>query len=296
MKTLVTGSTGLTGSLFLAKIAEKSPFTKLTCLVRSRSSTSLIDPLKLQISYCMGDSAVPETWDNLLHENVFDTIIHIVQLRQIPVILEALKRANQRPHLIIIGTTGVFSKYNTYSAEYKDAESCLEQYQGTICLLRPTMIYGSHQDKNIHKLIRFCNSYKFFPVFGSGNNLLQPVHTDDLAQALLYAFEHPEIQGEYNLSGGTVVTLNELIFLVSKVLGKPVRAIHAPLNLGIGLATVAEKILKRRSPVKREQILRLQEDKAYSNSIACEKLNFSPRSLEDGLRQEVTLLKLNNII
>ena len=214
----------------------------------------------------------------------------------VPTIIDILKKAQQTPRLIIIGTTGVYSKYNLYSAEYKDAESYLAKYTGSYCLLRPTMIYGSHRDKNLHKLIKFCHRYGFFPVFGSGRNLVQPIHADDIAKTLLYAWQHSNIQGAYDISGESVINFRELLALVGKLIDKPIHPIFLPLNFGIFSATILEKVLKKRSPVRREQILRLQEDKAYPHDAAKRDLEFCPRSLEIGLQQEIDLMRSLGII
>ncbi|MGF1479778.1 MAG: NAD-dependent epimerase/dehydratase family protein [Cyanophyceae cyanobacterium] len=294
-KTLLTGATGLTGTLFLTRLAAVAPQTEIGCLVRPQSDRRTIDALNLRLSYHRGDSATAQTWKKLL-EHRWETIIHLVQLRQVPTLLESLATARQSPRLIIIGTTGVYSKFNQYSAEYQAAERLLERYPGAVCLLRPTMIYGSPRDQNLHRLITFCHRYGFFPVFGSGGNLLQPIHADDIAQALLTVWQHPQIHGAYDLSGGSVVTLSELLALVAKLLEKPVRALSLPLNLGIWSATALETVFGERSPVRREQILRLQEDKAYAHQAATRDLNFSPRSLEVGLRQEVELMRAQGII
>jgi nucleoside-diphosphate-sugar epimerase len=296
MKTLMTGATGLTGKLFLKRLADINPSTEISCLIRPTSDRTLIDRLNLNLTYYIGDSSISETWDKILTQEKFDTIIHLVQLRQVPTILKSLKKAEQTPRLIIIGTTGIYSKYNQYSAGYQEAEKDLSQYPGSFCLLRPTMIYGSPEDKNLHKLIKFCHRYGFFPVFGSGNNLLQPIHADDIAQALLSVWNRPQIQGSYDISGATIVTLYELLQLVEKLIDKPVRKISFPLNLGIWLATTLEGILGENSPVRREQILRLQEDKAYPHDLAKKDLDFSPRTLEVGLQQEVALMRTQGII
>jgi nucleoside-diphosphate-sugar epimerase len=190
----------------------------------------------------------------------------------------------------------VYSKYNEYSAEYKKAESYLQQYAGSYGLLRPTMIYGSPQDKNLHKLIKFCHRYGFFPIFGSGDNLLQPVHADDIAQMLLKVWECPNIKGAYDLSGGSIVSFRQLILLVEKLLGKSVRPLSFPLKFGIWSATLLENTLGKKSPVRREQILRLQEDKAYSHEEAKRDLGFTPRTLEVGLQQEIELMRSQGII
>ena len=287
----MTGCTGLTGGLFLNYFAKVFPERELNCLVRPNSDRSSLSHLNLKLNYCIGDSSNPETWKNIFSDFIPDTIIHIAQLRHIPAIISCLDKLKKIPHLIIIGTTGIYSQYNEYSQDYKIAENKLQTYQGSYCLLRPTMIYGSHRDKNLHKLIKFCDRYGFFPVFGAGDNLVQPVHAEDLAQTLLTALQRPHIQGAYDLSGGTVVTFRELLTLVGKLLGKPVRQISLPLNAGVWSATILENLLKERSPVRREQILRLQEDKAYPHDAAQRDLDFFPRSLEEGLRQEVELMR-----
>ena len=297
MKTLITGATGLTGTLLLERLAASHPRTELTCLVRPNSDNrTFINSLNLNLKYYTGDCSNSQTWDNILSQEQFETIIHIVQLRLVPTILDSLKKAQQTPRLIIIGTTGVYSKYNEYSAEYKDAESHLAKYTGSYCLLRPTMIYGSHRDKNLHKLIKFCHRYGFFPVFGSGKNLVQPIHADDIAKTLLYVWQHSNIQGAYDISGESIVNFRELLALVEKLIEKPVRPIFLPLNFGIFSATILENLLKDRSPIRQEQILRLQEDKAYPHDAAKRDLGFSPRSLEIGLKEEVELMCSQRII
>lgn len=293
---LLTGATGLTGNLLLKHLAETSPRSNVCCLVRPTSDRRLIETLNLTLNFFIGDSAETSTWEQFLNNYSPTTIIHIASIRHIPVILSSLQKAGQTPRLIVIGTTGVYSKYNQYSKDYKVIEAQLAQYPGSYCLLRPTMIYGSHRDKNLHKLIKFCDRYGFFPVFGSGQCLLQPIHADDLAKTILSALQRPNIQGTYDLSGGSIVTFRELLAIVEKHLGKPVRPIYLSLNLGVWAAALAENVLGTKSPVRREQILRLQEDKAYSHDAAQRDLGFFPRSLEVGLQQEVELLRNETII
>ena len=291
MKILVTGATGLTGSLFLNHLAEVNPGAEVDCLVRSTSDRRSIEHLNLNLSYFIGDSETSQTWDELLSKYTPETIIHIASIRHVPVILQSLEKAGKSPRFIVIGTTGVYSQYNHYSATYKNIETQLANYPGSCCLLRPTMIYGSHRDKNLHKLILFCDHYQFFPIFGQGNNLLQPIHAEDLAQALISVLLNPNITGAYDLSGGTVITLVELIALVEKILEKSVYPLPIPYALGLWSATIIEKILGKRSPIRREQVLRLQEDKAYPHESATKDFDFNPRSLDIGLREEIDIMR-----
>ena len=296
MKTLLTGSTGLTGGFLLGKIAAMYPGMEISCLVRPSSNSDLISSLNLKVSYYQGDSSSLSTWEMVLSQETFTTIIHLVQLRQVPVLLNALDRLGQTPRLIIIGTTGVYSKYNQYSSEYKISEEILSRYSSSYCLLRPTMIYGDPRDRNLHKLIKFCYQYHFFPVFGGGKNLLQPVHAEDLAQALFNVWNSPHTRGNYDVSGETIISFSDLLGLVSNLIGRPVYQLSLPLGLGIISASILETILGKGSPVTREQILRLQEDKAYSNLPAKRDFGFAPRSLELGLKQEIAIMRSQRII
>lgn len=300
---LITGATGLMGRFLLKRLEQRQlsrqPFEhQFYCLVRQTSDTDWFESLSLPVTQLIGDCEQKVAWQENLQSTRPQTLIHIASIRHIPPLLNALEEIQHFPRLIIIGTTGIYSKYNQYSAEYKLIEQRLQMYSrfGTYCLLRPTMIYGSHLDKNLHKLIKFCDRYSFFPVFGPGENLLQPVHADDLAQALLAILLNPEIAGEYDLSGGTVITFNDLIKLVGDLLGQSVRPLRLPYRLGLWSATGAEKILGRRSPVRREQILRLQEDKAYSYAAAARDFDYAPRSLAVGLQQEVEILRAEGLI
>lgn len=287
----MTGATGVTGGLWLRRLAAARPQLPVRCLLRPDSDRTRLAGLDLALSDWRGDSERAATWDELLATSRPEAIVHLAQLRHVPVILRSLQRAGQTPRLLVIGTTGVFSRFNEYARTYREAEALLAEYPGSWCLLRPTMIYGSPRDKNIHKLLRFCDRYGVFPVFGSGENLLQPVHADDLAGALLSAYLHPELRGAYDISGGTVASFRELLALAGKTLGKPVRQLSLPLGVGVGSATLLERVLGARSPVRREQILRLQEDKVFSHAAAAAAFGFAPRSLAEGLEQEVAEMR-----
>lgn len=283
------------GQLLLGRIHKQNYQGNIFCWIRSNSRQNHL-PSGLFENQVLGNCEIQKNWFNALNLLKPGTIIHIASLRHVPVILNTVAQSNQKPRLIIVGTTGVYSQYNQYSAEYQQIEQQLKRYPGQYCLLRPTMIYGSHRDKNLHKLIQFCDRYSFFPVFGSGQNLLQPAHADDLAQAILSVFLNPDIEGDYDLSGGSVVTFNELIVMVGKLLEKSVRPLKLPYRFGLWSATLSEKILGKRSPVRREQILRLQEDKAYSHEAAKRDFGYQPRSLDVGLKQEIEILRHQGMI
>ena len=297
MKLVVTGGCGLTGSILLKKISEQSHNNvEVTAIVRETTNRQPIEDLNLNLSYNIGDSSSSHTWKKILKDCIPDVVIHIASINHLSVLLDAFEDAKCYPHLVVIGSTGVYSQYRQASQRKQEMEQRLRDYKGSYCLLRPTMIYGSPRDKNIHRLVQFCDRYGFFPVFGSGENLLQPIHAEDLAQALFTVYQNPNLQGAYDLSGGTIISFKELLNLVGQYLGKPVPQVSLPLNIGVWSATLLETVLKSRSPVRREQILRLQEDKAFPHDRASQEFGFSPRPFAVGLQQEVELMRKQGLI
>ncbi|RMF25212.1 MAG: NAD-dependent epimerase/dehydratase family protein, partial [Cyanobacteria bacterium J083] len=87
MTTLLTGATGLTGTLLLERLARDTPQTKVTCLVRSTSNCTTLNQLNLKIDYLIGDSSNLEFWQKTFEQTQFDAIMHLVQLRHVPLIL-----------------------------------------------------------------------------------------------------------------------------------------------------------------------------------------------------------------
>ena len=63
---------------------------------------------------------------------------------------------------ICVHTTGRYSKFKSASSDYiRIEENIIEKYKN-VTILRPTMIYGSRNDRNMWKLIRTLYKTKFF--------------------------------------------------------------------------------------------------------------------------------------
>ncbi len=68
-------------------------------------------------------------------------------------------------------------------------------------VLRPTLIYGAGLDKSLTPIARRALRTRVFPL-PAGRGLRQPVHADDLAQAVLAALECPAAAGRVLSIGG----------------------------------------------------------------------------------------------
>ncbi|MBI3761722.1 MAG: 3-beta hydroxysteroid dehydrogenase, partial [Chloroflexi bacterium] len=157
-------------------------------------------------------------------------------------------------------------------------------------LLRPTMIYGTPRDRNIWRLIQFLRRSPAMPIVGSGRHLQQPVYVADVAEAVARVLEVDATIGQaYDLPGAEPLTFVEVIDTLSRLLGRRIHKVFIPPWLGLAAARLSRSLPlgPRISP---EQILRLEEDKAYDFDPARDDFGYRPLSFFDGALREMGYL------
>ena len=189
---------------------------------------------------------------------------------------------------VFVSTTSIFTRLATSTkATRLAAEEVIKNSSLDYTIIRPTMIYGTREDRNICRLIQFVRKYPAIPIFGSGKALQQPVYVGDVARAVLDVVGVETTHGRaFNIAGRSPIEYDDLIDVIAKATGSTIRKVHLPVWLGLALASGATKL--RRSPVTREQILRLQEDKAFSISEAEEAFGYSPLAFQEGVLRQIS--------
>ena len=140
--------------------------------------------------------------------------------------MEAAVKSGAR-RVILVHTAGIYSKYKSASLSYTEIERSINgiirnsSSEIGVLYLRPTMIFGSVNDKNISKFIKMVDALRVLPVVDHGNSLIQPVNGRDLGRAYDQVLNKQEITtGDYILSGGNAVTILTMLQLISAALGK----------------------------------------------------------------------------
>ena len=283
MKILLTGATGLLGGALLNLMLARG--YELRCLVR-RDSPNLyrLDPQQVEVFY--GDAGDEGTLSEALRG--VEAFVHVAGIQYAPQVISASRRTGVG-RLLVVGSTSVHSAYEFRSGMRKGMEALVRGSGLDWTIVRPSMIYGSERDKNMHKLLRFLDRSPVFPMFGSGENLWQPVYYEDLAHGTLAALETGPGEN-YDLPGAEPLTYAKMVETAARALGRRVRILRMPLEpvrLGLRAAEVARLPL----PVKSEQVLRLREDKAYPFEKARLSLDYAPRGFEAGICLEVERLR-----
>jgi nucleoside-diphosphate-sugar epimerase len=190
--------------------------------------------------------------------------------------------------LVALSSTSRFSKDDSDDAEERQVARCLrnaeEQVQAWAqrhgvewVILRPTLIYGFGQDKNIAEIARFIRRFGFFPLFGKANGLRQPIHAADVAGACLAALQAScAANRAYNIAGGEKLTYRDMVARVFTALGRRPRLATVPLWV-FRLAVTLLCCLPRYRQWSAAMAERMNRDLVFDHSDAERDLGFKPR-------------------
>lgn len=289
MKILITGANGHSGKIFLNNIENnrKNIYEEIHVVVRNSSLDDFIERSPLNIIKHVGDIKDSDFVENITKD--IDVILHIAGIQMSELIFyKAIE--NNINWIISIHTTGRYSKFKSASAEYIDIEDKLLKLRDkiNITILRPTMIYGSSRDRNMNKLIKFIDRFPIYPIFGNGNNLMQPVNAKDLAIAYQQVIENSEItiNENYNLSGKYPIKYKNLISTVSQHLNKRTVLVKLPIIFSRFFVRICRKLVPK-FPLNEEQVLRMKEDKDFTHLKATKDFGYNPMSFEEGIVEEI---------
>lgn len=287
MKVLVLGATGFTGRRVVPALLENGHSVR--CLIRRASNLSGL--AGLDIERVTGDASDRE--EVLSAARDMDAAVVLVSPGSGlgPKLVDCFQRSSI-DRCLFFSTTSIFQTLEEGDREFRlRAESAIRNSGLAWTIVRPTMIYGAPDDRNISRLLHYLMKRSWIPVPGSGNYLLQPVFADDLAHAVPQILERDSTSGrDYNLPGGQKLTFNEMIDLIGECLGRRIWKVHLPaLPVIWGLRFLEG--LKISAPLKSEQVCRLNEHKAYSLQPAQDDFGYRARSFREGVQEEVQILR-----
>lgn len=287
MKLLLTGSTGHSGLYFLDHLNSNSIFDEVICIIRDESKKNLHSKYEnINFRYVIGDL---ENIKNLVTSiGNIDVVMNIANIKYSLSLVEVRNELNFN-WFIGIHTTGVYSKYKMASEEYKNIEEKLDLVNDIdITILRPTMIYGSLSDKNMSRLIKFIHRSPFFPIFGNGKNLMQPVRAQDLGEAYYKVIQNEKSTRNvnYNLSGKREIEYENIIKIIADKLHRKILIVKIPIWFSILCAKIANTFFSK-FPINVEQVYRMQEDKVFSHQKATQDFGFDPMDFDKGIEIEV---------
>ncbi|EMS80516.1 NAD-dependent epimerase/dehydratase family protein [Desulfotignum phosphitoxidans] len=144
-------------------------------------------------------------------------------------------------------------------------------------ILRPTLIYGDGNDKNISEIAAIVNRLGFFPLLGKARGKRQPVHAQDVAAACAAALDATHVVNRaYNLTGGETLTYREMVVRVFDNLGRKPMLPSFPEWI-FALALSGLRVIPRYRHWTMAMVQRMNRDLVFDSSEAVHDFGYAPR-------------------
>lgn len=290
-RVLITGITGKSGAVFAGLLGEEGGTLgyALRVLVRTQAQRDWAARLLPHAEIVLGDLDDQQDLDRMTKD--VDVLFHIAGIQRSWPLVEAAA-ANQVRRMVLVHTTGIYSKYKAAGEEYRKTEAkidALARREGiSVTYLRPTMIYGTLNDRNMIQFIKMVDRLNPMPMVNHGRYTLQPVNCRDLGKAywqVLSALDKTDGKS-YILSGRDSLLLCELFEEIAGCLGVSRRFCSVPFPLAYAGAWGVYGLTLGKLDF-REKVQRLCEDRSFPHEDAARDFGYAPMPFSQGLRMEV---------
>ena len=226
---VILGATSMIGRHLLRRLAERG-FTG-QCLSRRSRPASRETPQGFSWGTLSpkGELSVPDDAD----------LLSLVPIYALP---SLLARVTGGGRLVALSTTGITYKvHSSDPAERAEAETekRAEEEIGRLCrergivwtILRPTLIYDPGLDLNVSAIAAVARRLGFVPVAWPATGLRQPIHADDVAQAMVAALDAPGAAHRIlDIPGGETLTYRDMVRRIFRALGRRPVLLYLPLG------------------------------------------------------------------
>ncbi len=240
MRVAVTGANGFVGRHLVARLLRGGHDVRALISERPGAEKELPDPSGSQMNVRRADVRKPESL-----RGAFDGIDAVVHTVAVPterkqrfadvnvagvahVVAEARRAGVGR--IVHMGALGAdpASPY-PYLRSKGEGEALVTGSGIGHVVLQPSLLFGEGDD--FFPRLAFSLIFPVVPVPGDGKARFQPVHVDDMAQALATAVEGREISGVYEIGGAERVTYDEMLAETMRGTGRRRPTLHVPVPL-----------------------------------------------------------------
>ena len=315
-RVLVLGGTGFLGSHLAERLARSGTAVRVAAR-RGRWPWGTPPPGLEVTAFDLGQVEAPRDWDALVEGSTgIVNLAGVLQRPGLPAevyrrthveaprrLLAAAARSGASPRIVHVSTTGVLGPTGprplgedaplrpttVYERTKAEGESLVlgERPRGIeVVVVRPGLVYGE-RDLHLLGLWRSLASGAFRTI-GGGAARWQPVHVDDVVEALARALSRPGIDGGvFQAAGAQEVSVAELAAAIARRLGTEVRGPDLPIPVALAAGLALETLLLPfgiEPPLTRARVRTLTGDRLYRIDRAREVLGWSPGvGLDEGL-------------
>ncbi len=289
IKLAVLGATGFLGINLVKRLKEEG--YDFIALIRRTSNTRLLDELNISYDYCNFNnvSDIKSKLDNI------SIIIHLAaitpnkkepNLKDANItftknIISSINKTKIKKIIYISSANVLDNIQDDYELSKKECEKLVIESSLNYVILRPSLIYGQYDDKNLTTILQIIKNFPIIPIGGNGKYKIQPVYVEDVVSAIIFSLNQKISNKTYVVAGPEPIEFNKVIDIISSVLNKRRLKLHIPISITYILLKFYNFFSSKTLPIKSKKVI---ESKKYDISATKIDLNYNPISFHEGIK------------
>jgi nucleoside-diphosphate-sugar epimerase len=240
-KIVITGAAGLLGQNLIQCIKLRG-YSNIVAIDKNVANSATLRRLHSDVTVIEADLAQDNGWQHVLTDadvlvcchaqigglkrKLFESNNILATHRLLDV--ARLKRVR---YLVHVSSASVNSAaVNLYSESKTAQEALVDMSDIPRVVLRPTLMFGQFDSKNLGWLAQFMAKIPVFPLPGDGRYPRQPLYVGDFCNVIM-ACVQKRVSGKYNISGLTKINYIDLILMIKKTLRLSTRVVAIPYGV-----------------------------------------------------------------
>jgi uncharacterized protein YbjT (DUF2867 family) len=250
---LITGATGYVASHLLPRIAE----AKLPARGMARSAKSLDKVRRHGLEAVQGDVTDKASIERAMQD--VRTVVHLAAINRdgndvtledvnhvgTAKVVEAAKAAGVRHIINVIGLGADANSRERLPRSQGRAKDVIRTSGIPYTIIEPSVIFG-RGDEFINTIAGLIRLAPIVPLPAGGTTQFQPIWVGDVAEAIMHALHAPDkYQGVFPCGGPEVMTYEDIVDIVARVMDKRVMKISVPVGLLRPAVTIMDSTLPK---------------------------------------------------
>lgn len=168
-------------------------------------------------------------------------------------------------HISAIGADA--KSQSVYASTKGKGEDAIRTIKPDAVILRPSIVFGP-EDGFFNKFAAMARISPVLPLVGGGKTRFQPVHVEDVAEAVARSVDGLAAPGTYELGGREVVTFKQCLETMLSVVNRNNLLVSLPFGIASFLGSLMSLVPFIKPPLTSDQVTLLKTDNVVSEEAA----------------------------